>query len=96
MIGAEVQVPEDELDSLEAGEYYLFDLIGIQVFTVSGKEVGEVTGFIPAAGSDLLAVRKDQREVLIPFSEQICVEVDIPGNRIVIDPPEGLLDLNEV
>jgi 16S rRNA processing protein RimM len=96
LVGAEVQLPENELASLEEGEFYLFDLIGIRVITVAGKELGAITGIIPAAGNSLLAIKQDQKEVLIPFSEHICVEVDIPGKRIVIDPPEGLLDLNEV
>ncbi len=96
MVGAEVQVTENELSSTEEGTYYLFDLIGSRVITVNGKDVGEITGITLAAGNDLLEVEQDNREVLIPFTANICVEVDIPGKRIVIDPPEGLLDLNEV
>ncbi|MFO7866114.1 MAG: ribosome maturation factor RimM [Candidatus Aminicenantes bacterium] len=96
LAGAEVLVPESVLFPTEPGEYYHFQLIGCAVLTVEGSEAGEVTGIIPAGGNDLLQVRQDQREVLIPFSENICVEVDIPGKRIIIDPPEGLLDLNEV
>jgi ribosomal 30S subunit maturation factor RimM len=36
------------------------------------------------------------REVLIPLSREICVEIDLMGRRIVVDPPDGLFDLNEI
>ncbi len=36
------------------------------------------------------------REVLIPLSREICVEIDLVGRRIVVDPPDGLFDLNEI
>jgi len=43
-------------------------------------------------GTEVLIIDGDDREVMVPFAESICVEVDIEGKRIVIDPPEGLLD----
>ena len=89
-------MPETALSALEEDEYYQFDLIGCRIVTVAGDVVGQITRIIPAAGNDLLEVKRDNREVLIPFTENICVKVDIKGKRIVIDPPEGLLDLNEV
>jgi 16S rRNA processing protein RimM len=56
--------------------------------------VGRVSGVEgDAAGSRMVLVSKNG-EVLIPLAEGICVEVDVPGRRIVIEPPEGLLDLN--
>ncbi len=96
MVGAEVQIPESELLAPDDGEYYQFDLVGSRVVTVTGQEIGKVTDIVPAAGNDLLEVSRGDREVLIPFTKQICREVDILAKRIVIDPPEGLLDLNEV
>lgn len=96
LVGAEVQVSESELSALEEDVFYQFDLIGCRVITLTGDVVGQIARIIPAAGNDLLEVKRDNREVLIPFTEHICVKVDIKGKRIVIDPPEGLLDLNEV
>ena len=43
-------------------------------------------------GSELLAVEHDGRTVLVPFVRQIVPVVDVPGGRVVLDPPEGLLD----
>jgi 16S rRNA processing protein RimM len=47
-------------------------------------------------GNDLLVVEREGREVFVPFTEPICIEIDLKGKKIVIDPPDGLLDLNEI
>jgi 16S rRNA processing protein RimM len=46
--------------------------------------------------NDLLVVEKGDRQILIPFTESICIEVDLEKKEIVIDPPDGLLNLNEI
>jgi len=48
------------------------------------------------SGNDLLVVEKEDQEILIPFAQSVCLEVDLEQKRIIIDPPEGLLDLNEI
>ena len=64
--------------------------------TVAGVEVGEVTGLESRPAQDLLVLRlPDGREALIPFVTAIVPEVDIEGGRVVLDPPPGLLDLDE-
>jgi 16S rRNA processing protein RimM len=51
----------------------------------------------PRAAQDLLVLRlTDGREVLVPFVTAIVPEVDIEGGRVVLDPPAGLLDLDEL
>jgi len=47
------------------------------------------------AGGSLLAIDGPRGEILIPFAVDICVEVDLAARRIRIDPPDGLLELNE-
>ncbi len=83
-------LPPDE------GRVYTFQVIGSSVVTVEGKRVGEVTAVIPVGDGELLVVSGPGTEIYVPFRSGICVAVD-PGRReIVIDPPEGLLDLNEI
>lgn len=80
----------------EKGCVYAFQVIGSSVVTVEGQRVGEVTAVLPAGDGELLVVSGPGTEVYIPFRGAICVAFD-PGRReIVIDPPEGLLDLNEI
>ncbi len=80
------------------GEIWLSDLVGCRVEVVqSGREVGCVTGWQDFAGpAVILEVTPGHGgpPVLLPYVRAICVEVDVAGRRIRIDPPEGLLELN--
>jgi len=76
--------------------WYERDLVGLRVVTVAGVEVGEVTALESRPAQDLLVLRlTDGREALVPFVTAIVPEVDIQGGRVVLDPPAGLLDLDE-
>jgi len=92
--GAELCVPVESLAQLPDGVYYQHDLVGCRVTTVGGEVVGEVTGVDAGGGGARLVVAGESGEVLVPLAEAICVEIDPAGRRIVIDPPEGLLELN--
>jgi 16S rRNA processing protein RimM len=90
---ADVPLPEDP------DEFHDHQLTGLTVVTVSGELVGTVTDVLHT-GQDLLAVTPTagtsrSTEVLVPFVAAIAVEVDLPGGRLVIDPPPGLLDLGQ-
>jgi len=96
LAGRDVFVREDCFRPLERGRYYDFQLIGCRVVTREGAEIGRVTGIAPAGEATLLVVAGPGGERDIPFIEEICVRVDPANKLIVIDPPEGLLDLNEI
>lgn len=73
------------------------DLVGLRVVTVGGLEVGEVMALESRPAQDLLVIRlTDGRQALVPFVTAIVPEVDIKGGRVVLDPPSGLLDLEEL
>ena len=92
--GCDVVVSDDELHELPEDYYYDFDLVGCAVETVAGDPVGTVDSVLRTGGAELLTVRRpDGSEALIPFVDEICPEVDTEARRIVVDPPEGLLDL---
>jgi 16S rRNA processing protein RimM len=93
LAGAELRVPADELRPLPAGHFYHHDLIGCDVITVGGTRVGRVSA-VDDAGGTRLVVLGPQGEALVPLAEEICVEIDVAGRRIVVAPPEGLLDVN--
>jgi 16S rRNA processing protein RimM len=94
LAGLELRVPVEELAALPAGTFYHHDLIGCQVVTNRGEEVGTVEGVEGTAGGSRLVVAGARGEILIPLATEICRTIDVPGKRIVIEPPEGLLDLN--
>jgi 16S rRNA processing protein RimM len=95
LAGLELRVPEDTLQALGDGVFYQHQLVGCAVETMAGMRIGEVTRVDGGAGGSLLTVRGARGEVLIPFAQHICVEIDVAARRIRIDPPEGLLELNE-
>ena len=77
-------------------EYYDDDLLGLAVVTVDGEDVGDVAEVLHLPAQDVLAVRTpDAREVLIPFVSEIVPVVELDAGRIVIRPPEGLLEVEE-
>lgn len=75
-------------------EFHDHQLIGMAVVDPAGEPVGELVRIDHAPAADLLVVaRPGGGTALVPFRKQFVPEVDIPGRRIVIDPPPGLLDL---
>jgi 16S rRNA processing protein RimM len=88
---ADICVFESEAVELDADEFFDWQLEGCKVETVSGESIGEVTSLMRTGATEILVV-KGEKEYLIPFAESICIEVDVDSRRIVIDPPEGLLE----
>jgi 16S rRNA processing protein RimM len=94
LAGHELRVPADRLAALPANTFYRHDLVGCRVTTTVGAEVGVVTDVEGTMAGSRLVVAGAAGEVLIPFATEICPEIDPGGKRIVIDPPEGLVELN--
>lgn len=64
--------------------------------TENGDVIGLVEDILFISENDLLIVGKGKRKMYVPFTESICIEVNLEKRVIVIDPPDGLLDLNEI
>ncbi len=94
LVGGVLVISESDAWELEEDEFYEYDLIGIEALTIDGKRIGQVTKLLRTSGNDLLVIEgENQREILIPFVDEICKEVDVEARRITINAPEGLLDL---
>ena len=87
----ELGIPEEELGDLPPNQYFIFHLIGMNVVLKDGKEAGKVQDVISTDGGDLLELDNGS---LVPFIDEICLDVDLESKRIVIDPPAGLLAMN--
>lgn len=94
--GAELRVPHDALPDLPVGSFWVHDLVGCRVTTVAGVAVGEVRRVEFGGATPLLVVSRDEEsgEVLIPMVDAICPRVDVKAREVVVDPPDGLLDVN--
>jgi len=94
LAGRELMVPMGELTPLPAGTFYRHELVGCGVETADGKRVGVVSSVEGSMAISRLVVESANGEVLVPLVRDICRVIDPAGKRIVIDPPDGLLDLN--
>jgi 16S rRNA processing protein RimM len=74
-------------------EFYDHQLEGLQVVTTTGATVGTVAEVLHTAAGELLSVRTEEGEVLVPFVSAIVTSVSLADRMIEIDPPEGLLEL---
>ena len=95
LAGAELRVPESDLTTLPAGSFYHHDLVGCEVKRRDGSILGPVTRIEGPMAASTLVVASRRGEVLIPLASGICVEIDPTRRSIVIEPPEGLIELNE-
>ena len=99
LVGLEVQIPLADRVALPRGSYYISDLTGCEVRTADGTVVGVVSDVQfsgkDACGTPLLMLDSAQGELLIPLADEICIRIDPAAKRILIAPPEGLLDLNQ-
>lgn len=98
LAGLEVQIPFADRVELPRGTYYISDLVGCEVRGTDGLPAGVVvdvqfSGENPA-GTPILVLDSTAGELLIPLAEEICTSIDTAAKRIIIAPPEGLLDLN--
>lgn len=94
LIGCEVQLPASERAQLEAGAFYVSDLVGCALFD-GGREVGVVSDVRFGAGeAPLLVVGSGKHEHEIPYAQAFLQRVDLEHKRIEMNLPEGLLEVN--
>ncbi len=94
LANVEVRIPAEALGGLPAGTFYHHELIGCRVETVGGRPVGTVVSIEGGGGTHRLVIEDAGAEVQVPLVASICVRIDPRERVILLDPPEGLLDLN--
>lgn len=94
---ADIIIDSDELvnaDNPVEDEYHVTSLIGLEVVTVGGEKLGEVTDVLPYTAQDLLSITDaEERTHLVPFVTAMVPEVDVAAGRLIVDLPEGLWEL---
>lgn len=92
--GKTLEIHRRQLETLPEGQYYHFQLIGLEVWTTEGKRLGKVIRVLSAPSNDNYVVGGEKGEILIPAIEDVVKSVDLESRRITIEAIEGLLDLN--
>jgi len=86
LIGSDIAIRREQLQQAAPGEYYWSDLIGLQVSTVEGVDLGTVDHLMETGSNDVLVVLQGKRERLIPFiREQVIREIDLATGKMVVD-----------
>jgi 16S rRNA processing protein RimM len=94
-IGAEIRIPVSELSPPKEGWFYTFQLKGCRVFTVDDDYIGTITDVLDSGGTEILKVDRDNEETLIPFAKSYLRKIDLDQQRIEVDLPDGLRELNK-
>jgi 16S rRNA processing protein RimM len=94
--GGDLCVAASEAHPPPPGFFYEHEIQGWRCEDTSGRHLGEVAGLERSPGAPLLSVRIPPGKIaLVPFVHGIVVSVDREAKRIVLDPPEGLMELAE-
>lgn len=91
--GYSVAVPVAEVVPLPEGEYYIFQIVGLEVYSTEGQYIGRLVNVETLPANDIYIVRGplSAKDVLIPAIKDVVKEIDLEAGRITIELMEGLL-----
>lgn len=92
LINCEICIHESEVVGLGENEFFTWQLINCRVETLEKENIGKVVDVLTNGETEILVVKDERKDYLIPFVSPICVHVDIEQKLIQIDAPEGLLE----
>ena len=92
--GQLLEIHHSQLHNLPEGHYYHFQLVGLEVQTIEGEVLGNITEILTTSSNDNYVVSGTKGEILIPAVEDIVKSIDLNKGCLVIEPIEGLLSLN--
>jgi len=91
LTSAEIGVRKQDVWPLPQDSYYIFDVVGCRVVGLDGRDIGVVEDVLGLPANDVLVVRTDKGEALVPVTKNIIKKVDLQGKCILIEEIEGLL-----
>jgi len=93
LIKCDIYLPLDLLPKLEGDKFYYHEIIGFKVTDVNFGHVGIITSINDTTAQALFEIDKDGTEILIPMNDAFIVKVDKANKEVILDTPEGLIDL---
>lgn len=90
--GSLLKVPEEQLGELAEGEYYYHEVIGCKVVTENGEELGTITEILSPGANDVWVIKRPKgQDLLIPYIDDIVLQVNVEQKQVTIHVMEGLL-----
>ena len=93
LLKSDVYLPLEFLPKLEGNKFYFHEVIGFNIEDVNFGEVGIIKGVNDSTAQALFEIEKDGKDILIPVNDQFIVKVDRIKKTIIVDTPEGLINL---
>ncbi len=91
--GSYIEIDEADLPALPDDEYYVDDLVGLEVVTTEGEAVGRLSEVLGTGANDVYVIaRPGAKDALIPAINDVVISVDLAAKRMVIQVIPGLLD----
>ncbi len=92
LVSTEVYLPDTFLPELADDQYYYHDLVGLTAYD-KNEELGVVANVYNLPGHDILSVVVNEKEVLVPISDEVIKKVDLKAGTLFLELPDGLLDI---
>lgn len=90
--GSLLKVPEEQLGELAEGEYYYHEIIGCTVVTEDGETIGTIKEILSPGANDVWVIKQPKgQDILIPYIEDVVLQVNIDEKLVTIQVMEGLL-----
>lgn len=86
-----LQVPEDESIPLEEGEYFLYQLVGLAVYSDEGEHLGELVEVLETKANNVFVINGPRGEVLLPDTEEVVQDIDFENGRMEVHLLPGLI-----
>lgn len=88
-----LKIDRKDAKKLPEGTYYIADLLGLEVYTNDGKELGKLVDIYNSGSCDIYVVKDDNgKQILLPNIPDLKKEIDLVNEKIVVYPIKGLLD----
>lgn len=93
LLKCDLYLPLNLLPELSEDQFYFHEVIGFTVEDVNYGTVGTLTGINDTTSQALFEIEKDGKEILIPMNDEFLQKVDKKNKKIIVQTPEGLIDL---
>jgi len=93
LVNKDIYLPLETLPELNGTDFYYHEIIGFTLYDQTNTEVGTIKNINDSTAQALFEVEIDGKEILIPIVEDWILEVDRPNKAILVEIPEGLIDL---
>ncbi len=86
-----LQIPEEQAIPLEEGQYYLYQIVGVNVFEESGNYLGEITEVLETKANNVFVVKCNRKEILLPDIAEVVKDIDLEQRKMVVHLLPGLM-----